>query len=159
MMHLAVRLMAGVARSAVLTLLSVALVAVPLEPGAAAPAIEVESGWSRPLPPAVKSTEFYMMIHNRGDQPDRLVGADSSACGMARLYEIYTSPQGVMSMRPVPPQGIELPAGGRVQLKPGGLHVMCMDRKREFARGGRVPLTLRFERAGEVHAEVTIREP
>jgi hypothetical protein len=119
----------------------------------------VEDAWARPLPKVATSSEFYMVIHNRGDRPDRLVGVYSSACGMADLYESYTSPQGAMGMRPVAREGIGVSPGGRVQLKPAGLHVMCMERKGVFARGVEVPLTLRFERAGEIHVLVTIREP
>lgn len=135
------------------------LAALALEARSEGARIEVQDAWARSLPKVATSSEFYMVIRNRGARPDRLVALRCSACGMTELYQSYMSPQGAMGMRPVGHEGIEVPPGGHVELKPGGLHVMCTDRKGTFARGVQVPLTLRFERAGEIHMQVTIREP
>ena len=57
-------------------------------------------------------------------------------------------------------QRIALPAGRKVELKPGGYHVMLVDLKQPLAKGDKVPLTLRVEGADkkvtsiEVQAEV-----
>ena len=48
-------------------------------------------------------------------------------------------------------------AGKAVALKPGGLHVMLMDLKKPLESGSKFPLTLKFERAGEVTVEVDVQ--
>ena len=60
----------------------------------------------------------------------------------------------VMRMRQV--EAIEVPAGQRVELKPGGLHLMLMGLKQALPAGTRLPLKLRFERAGEVQVELAV---
>ena len=55
----------------------------------------------------------------------------------------------VMTMRPVK-GGLEIPPGGAVELKPGGLHIMFLEVSRPFNVGETVPVTLEFERAGSV---------
>jgi copper(I)-binding protein len=61
----------------------------------------------------------------------------------------------VMRMRQL--DAIELPAGKAVEFKPGGLHLMFMDLKAPLAAGATVPLTLRFEKAGEQTVQVPVR--
>ena len=122
------------------------------------PQIQVENVWGRPLPPVVTSGEFYMVIRNRGSQPDKLVGGRSPACGMIDLYEGYHTPQGAMGMRPVPGGFIEIPPTGLVELKAGGLHIMCMDKKQDFTSDIHLPLTLEFEKSGEITMQVSIRQ-
>jgi copper(I)-binding protein len=57
-------------------------------------------------------------------------------------------------MREVP--AIEIPAGGKVALTPGGLHIMLVGLKAPLATGRSFPLVLRFEKAGEVKVEVKV---
>jgi hypothetical protein len=61
----------------------------------------------------------------------------------------------IMRMRPVE-NGIEIPPGGTVELKPGGLHVMFMGLKGPFAKDAKVPLTLVFEKAGRLDIELPV---
>ncbi len=122
---------------------------------AASPKITVQEVWARPLPPVVESAELYMVIRNDGTDADRLVGASSPACGMMVLYERYRTPKGTMSMRETGP--ISIPAGQRVELKVNGHHVMCMERKREFKAGVSFPLTLKFEKSGDVKVQLTVQ--
>lgn len=44
----------------------------------------------------------------------------------------------------------QIPAGGSVKLKVGGLHVIPLDKTSEFALGDTYPLTLTSEKAGEM---------
>ena len=81
-------------------------------------------------------------IRNRGNQPDRLIGASSPVAARVELHRM-TLVDGVMRMRAVP--GLDLPAGKAVALKPGGYHVMLMDLKQPLKNGESVPLTLVVE--------------
>jgi copper(I)-binding protein len=60
----------------------------------------------------------------------------------------------VMRMREVP--AIEIPAGQTIELKPGGLHVMFIGLTQTLNVGATFPLTLRFEKAGEVKVEMKV---
>ena len=60
----------------------------------------------------------------------------------------------VFRMRQV--KGYDVPARGSFELKPGGAHLMFVNIKAPFKEGDKVPLTLRFERAGEVKTELPV---
>ena len=122
------------------------------------PQIQVENTWGRSLPKVVTAGEFYMVIRNQGNQPDKLVGGHSPACGRTELFEGYQTPLGAMGMRPVSGGFIEVPPMDLVELKAGGLHIMCMDKKQDFTSGIHFPLTLAFEKSGEITVQVSIRQ-
>jgi copper(I)-binding protein len=60
-----------------------------------------------------------------------------------------------MKMREVA-GGYAIPAKGALELKPGGAHLMFMDLKQAFKEGEKVPVTLKFEKAGEVKTEFQV---
>jgi copper(I)-binding protein len=95
----------------------------------------------------------FMRLTNGGAQPDRLI---SAASPIARVVELHTHIRegDVMRMRPV--NDIPIPAGQTVELRPGGLHVMLIGLTAPLQQGARVPVTLRFERAGEVTVQLTV---
>jgi copper(I)-binding protein len=117
--------------------------------------IVVEDAWARPLPQVAESGEFYMVVRNGGSESDRLLGGRSPACGMIALWERYRTPQGAISMREVGP--IEIRPGQRLELRVTGFHLMCMDKKQDFKSGVQFPLTLKFQKSGEITVQVTIR--
>lgn len=125
----------------------------------AGPQIKVEEAWGRPSTQMMMTGAFYMNLKNSGGAADKLTGAMSTACGVVELHETYKTPEGAMGMRPVPGGFIEVPAGKTIELKPGGMHVMCIDKKEAFAPGAKVPLTLKFETSGEIKLDVDIRQP
>lgn len=54
-------------------------------------------------------------------------------------------------------KGFEVPARQRLVLRPGGSHLMIVGLHKPFVKGERVPLTLRFERAGELEIEIEVQ--
>jgi hypothetical protein len=46
--------------------------------------------------------------------------------------------------------GLEIPANGSVTLAPGGSHIMFERPKEPLKEGGKLPVTLTFEKAGTV---------
>jgi copper(I)-binding protein len=71
-----------------------------------------------------------------------LISAKSPAAGIVEVHEMAMD-GGVMKMRAI--EGLALPMGTAVELKPGGYHVMLMDLKSQVKEGDAVPLTLTFE--------------
>lgn len=120
--------------------------------------ITITDPWGRTSPAVAENGAFYMMLTNNSDTDDALVSASTDACGMVELHEMYDKGDGVMGMRPVEGGTIPVPAGGSAELKPGGLHVMCMGKQIEFAVGTEIPLTLAFENAGEMEVTAVIRD-
>jgi len=95
----------------------------------------------------------FMSLKNNGSTPDRLIAAASPA---ARVVELHTHIRegDVMRMRPV--ADIPIPPGQTVHLRPGGLHIMLIGLTEPLRQGTTVPLTLRFERAGEVQVTLGV---
>ena len=114
--------------------------------------IQIEKPWARATVPGAKVGGGYMTIRNAG-VADKLVSASSPAAAKVELH-VHINDNGVMSMREVP--GYEVPAKGAFELKPGGAHLMFMDLKRPFKEGDKVPVKLKFEKAGEVSAEFQV---
>jgi copper(I)-binding protein len=106
--------------------------------------------WARAA--ATGNSAAYMILKN-GGAADRLVKAESDVAGVVELHKT-TMDGGMMKMAPV--DGIDLPAQGQAELKPGGLHVMLIGLKREMKAGEKLKLKLYFEKAGvqEIEAEV-----
>ncbi|MFO1428645.1 MAG: copper chaperone PCu(A)C [Candidatus Competibacteraceae bacterium] len=115
--------------------------------------IQIEQPWARETPPTATNGAVYMTLLNRGDQPDRLVEASGE---VAKTIELHThSMEGnQMKMRPV--ASIEVEPGKPTVLKPGGLHIMLLDLKQPLVAGQHFPLTLHFEKAGNISVEVTV---
>lgn len=123
---------------------------------AAAPAfaqVQVQDAWARATPPGAKTAAGYMVLRSTGGA-DRLVGASSPA---AERVEMHTSVRDgdVARMREV--KAYDIPAGGSVELKPGGNHLMLINPKAPLKAGDRVPLVLKFEKAGEVKTDLQVR--
>ena len=112
--------------------------------------------WARPTVAGQKSGGAFLKVENRGAAADKLLSARSDIAESTEVHSM-TMDGNVMRMRELP----ELPiaAGQTVELKPGGLHLMFMGLKSPLTVGQSVPVTLRFERAGEVTVEVKVEAP
>jgi copper(I)-binding protein len=134
----------GVLLLAMLTLASI---------GASAGEISVSEPWARANPNPGGAGAAFMIISNAGGAADRLLGVQSPA---ARAVELHThiDDGGVMRMREV--DAIEVPAGGRAALAPGGLHVMLLGLTRPLQEGDTIALTLAFEKAGSISVAVPV---
>ncbi|MFN3171971.1 MAG: copper chaperone PCu(A)C [Hyphomicrobiales bacterium] len=94
-------------------------------------------------PPNARNAGGFLTIMNTGDADNRLVSATSPVSERVELHTM-TMDGDVMRMREME-DGIALPAGEMVELKPGGLHVMFIGLSGPFATGETVPVTLTFE--------------
>jgi copper(I)-binding protein len=117
-------------------------------------ALVVERPWARATPPGAQVAGGYATIENTSDEADRLVSASAEIAGRAAIHEMAVV-DGVMTMRPLE-EGIEIPAGGTVELKPGSYHVMMTDLARPLVEGKTFAGTLSFENAGDVDVTYAI---
>jgi copper(I)-binding protein len=72
----------------------------------------------RATAPGMTATGGYVTIHNHSDEADRLVGVAAEFAAKAEIHTMMHE-NGVMKMRALS-DGIEIPAGGMVELAPGG---------------------------------------
>ena len=114
--------------------------------------IKVEQAYTRSTVPGQMAAGGFMKIENKGTA-DQLVSASSPVAGEVQLHEMAMEGN-VMKMRQV--KDIAVPAGGSVELKPGGLHLMFMNIKAPLTAGESVPVKLKFAKAGEVEVKMPV---
>ncbi len=141
-----------------LSTLSVFLAAACSASSGMAEDLELTNVWGRSSPMVAANGAFYLTIKNNTESEERLLSASSEICTVAELHEMYMKEDDVMGMRPVPDGYISIPPGETVELKVGGLHVMCIDKKLAFEVGEKIPLTLEFANAGEMYVTAEIRD-
>jgi len=115
--------------------------------------LRIENAWTRAAGQGAQGAGF-VTIRNTGSEADTLVAASTPGAGRVELHTSLREGD-VMRMRPV--ANIPVPAGGSVALAPGGLHMMLMGLTRPLAVGQVVPVTLRFERAGQVTVNMAVQ--
>lgn len=128
--------------------------------GAVSEPVKVTGGWVRSTVAGQKGSGAFMKITAK--ESVQLTGVSSPVAGVAEVHEMKMDGD-VMKMRAVPV--LDLPAGGTVELKPGGYHLMLMDLKQKLTAGSTVPVTLMFrdgkgaERRIEVKLPVAAAQP
>jgi len=114
--------------------------------------LQIENAYTRSTVPGQMAAGGFMKIENKGSV-DLLVSASSPVAGEVQLHEMAMEGN-VMKMRQV--KDIPVPAGGAVELKPGGMHLMFMNIKAPLAAGETVPVKLKFAKAGEVEVKMPV---
>lgn len=95
-----------------------------------------------------KTGAGYVRILNQGATPDRLMSVTADVSERVELHQTVQE-GGIMRMRLLP-TGIAVPAKGKVELKPGGMHIMFVGLKRPLKEGTTFDASLQFEKAGKV---------
>ncbi len=139
----------------VVAMLLVTLLAAGCAP-AAAPVISVEAAWGMPSMTMPTAGGLFMMIKNTGTAPDKLLSGTSPACGSIEVHEMVKKADGTMGMNLVD-KPVEIAANGQVELKSGGLHIMCINKNDKFVPGTKIDLTLKFEKAGDKTISLDVR--
>jgi periplasmic copper chaperone A len=116
--------------------------------------LRIDHPWTRATPQGAKVAGGYLVIHNDGAEPDRLVSAGFAASASTELHEMAMQGS-TMIMRELP-KGIDVPAGKSVTLAPGGLHLMFMGLNDRLAEGGSIKGHLVFEKAGRIEVDFKI---
>jgi copper(I)-binding protein len=116
--------------------------------------IMVEQAWSRPTLGQSKTGAAYLVLHNHGSETDRLVAV---ATPVSSRVELHNHVMEGNVMRMVQVGAIEVAPGSPTVLQPGGLHVMLFDVNRRLNAGDTFPMTLTFEKAGQIPIEVGVR--
>ena len=114
-------------------------------------ALSIQNPWTRPAS-AGGNAAGYLVINNRGGA-DVLTGVETPLA-KASLHRSAMA-DGMASMRAMD-QGLPVPAGQTIVLRPGGDHIMLAGLTRPLALGQKIPATLVFQRAGRVKIEISV---
>jgi copper(I)-binding protein len=116
--------------------------------------LQISQPWTRATPKGAAVAGGYFKITNTGTTPDRLLGG---ATDVAKRFEIHqmSMDNGVMKMRELK-NGLEIPPGATVELKPSSYHIMLQELARPLAKGQRVKASLTFEKAGKGEVEFAV---
>jgi copper(I)-binding protein len=117
--------------------------------------VAVSEPWIRGTVAQQKATGAFMLL--KADRDSRLVAAKSPVAGVVEIHEMAME-KDVMKMRALP-NGLELPAGKTVELKPGGYHVMLMDLKQQMKEGETIPMTLVIEGKDKKQTLLDVKAP
>ena len=115
--------------------------------------VTVTDAWARATVQGQKATGAFMKITAKDNA--KLVGVSSPVAGVAEIHEMKMD-KDVMKMAALP-NGLDLPAGKAVELKPGSYHVMLMDLKAPLTKDTTVPLTLTLQDAKGVKSNVELK--
>ena len=120
-------------------------------------ALQITHPWSQELPPNAPTVAAYFVIHNNGNDADRLVSVDTPIAEKAELHQ-HVMQGDLMKMQPV--ASVDIPAGGSVTFAPMAYHVMMLGLKdRSLLQDGKhFPMTLHFAKAGAVTVEINVQK-
>jgi periplasmic copper chaperone A len=148
--------MTGRHRLATLGALAVALLALPAAVHAQAATVVAHDAWVREAMGARKVTAVFLTLENTGTTSRSVVSGTADVAETLELHEMVRDGT-MMKMSPV--KSIEVPAGARTELKPGGLHLMLFGLKRTLAEGDSVRVTLAMDDGSTLAITAGVRKP
>ncbi|MFA5123174.1 copper chaperone PCu(A)C [Zavarzinia sp.] len=116
--------------------------------------IEIVHPWSRATPAGAKVAGGFLKIENDGGA-DRLVSIASTVADKVQIHEMSMAADGTASMQELT-NGLDIPAKGAVELKPGSYHIMFIGLKQPLKEGESFLATLHFEKAGDVEVKFVV---
>ncbi|WP_040728297.1 copper chaperone PCu(A)C [Thiomicrorhabdus sp. Kp2] len=102
----------------------------------------VNAPFAREVPPGAPASASFMTIENKSGVPLKIISAESDVSKVVELHT-HTNDNGVMRMRKIP--AIDVPASGKTELKPGGLHIMLIGPHKPLKMGQEITVKLNFE--------------
>lgn len=112
-----------------------------------------ERPWARATPAGAKTGVIYMTVINSSTSIERLLGASTPVAESVQFHNA-SEENGIVRMHEL--RTIEIAPAGKIVLQPGGMHVMLVGLKQPLKEGQTFPLTLRFERSGQVEIAVPV---
>ena len=130
--------------------------------------IQLENAWARRAPSMVQGGQsgqgggamsagngaVYVTISNHESEADVLLSASSDVATTAELHETIEQ-DGKMVMRPLPK--VDVPAGGKLEMKSGGYHIMLLGLKQDLKPGETINVGLTFEKAGQMSVQARVK--
>lgn len=118
--------------------------------------LRIEDAYARATIGMAKTGAVYLTVSNDGSSPERLRRATTAVAEHAQLH-VHAMKGDVMTMAPV--ECLVIPAGGRITMAPGGLHIMLTGLASPLKEGQQFPMRLSFDNAGETVIDVVVKGP
>lgn len=116
--------------------------------------LTISSMWTRATVGTTRPGVAYFTVTNTGTEPDRIVAASSPLAARVEMHRSLMK-NGMMTMEAV--EALEVPAGGKLTLAPGGYHLMLLGLRQPLVAGQMLPLTLIFAHQGKVAIRLHIK--
>jgi len=112
--------------------------------------VSAHDAWLRPTTPGATSAALYVRIDNHSPVSDALVDGSAPPCMVLSVHVTTTDSSGVAVMGEPTAHATEIAPGGRLDLQPQGLHLMCYGLAGALVSGDSFDVTLHFREAGSV---------
>jgi len=99
---------------------------------------------------------MFAQVSNEGTEAVKLTGGSADGVGMVQIHEYIK--EGTKEVMKEVPGGLEVPAGGTVELMPGSYHVMLMNVTADWQPGDEVMVTLDFDNGEQVQVEAEVAQ-
>jgi len=117
--------------------------------------LAINNAWARPGTTGSNSA-VYFTIENPLPNPDTLLKAEGDIAESVELHKSMLDDQGTMMMRPI--ESIAVDAKTKVEFKPGALHVMLFNLKRDLNTGDLFTLTFHFQSNPDLTVQVLVKD-
>jgi len=119
------------------------------------PAVTVHDAWVREPMGGRNMTGAFAVVENPSATAKAIVAASSDISDKVELHEMKNE-NGMMKMSPV--KKVDVPANGKLELKPGSFHVMLFDVKKKISDGEKISLTFTFDDGSKVTTQAQVRK-
>ncbi|MGX1926464.1 copper chaperone PCu(A)C [Vibrio sp. NH-7] len=103
--------------------------------------IMTHHAYARATPPNAATSAVFAEIMNHSENDRVIVSASTEAAGKVELHDVIKEGD-VMKMRQI--ESITVPANGKVELKPGSLHIMLFDLTQPLVEGEAIDVQITF---------------
>lgn len=117
--------------------------------------VTARDAWVREAPAGRKVTGMFLTLENAGAASRSVVSGKASVGDTLELHEMKRE-GGMMQMSPV--RAIAVPAGGKVELRPGGLHLMLFGLQKPLVPGDTVRVELTLDDGSKVSVSAPVRK-
>lgn len=118
--------------------------------------LTIQDVWARPGNTGGTSA-VYLTVENPASTDETLTSVTSDVAETVEMHLSEMDSSGVMSMHQQP--AIAIPANGKVEFGPGGLHIMLLNLRKDLRPGEKFQVTLNFQNKGALEVEAEVREP
>ena len=117
--------------------------------------VEITDPWCRPTPNGAQAGACYLTVKSSAD--NTMTGVATPLAANAMVHDMSMA-GGMMTMSDMT-GGLPLKAGEKVELKPGGKHLMLTGLTGPLVEGAAVPLTLTFSNTPAMTVQAPVRQP
>lgn len=116
----------------------------------------IDHAIARETPPGSSVSAGYLKIINNGDKADKLIAVSTEVAETSEIHQMSII-NDVMKMGELK-DGLVIPAGKTVELKPSGLHIMFLGLKQALKVDDLIKVTLTFEQAGTLKTSFIVEK-